>query len=236
MRYWTSEGAGRVRAVEGDQFFVPYRWRRDGSRYPLVWCHGGGADYAVGPNERAVVEALRVPAIATTQGGVSTWGADSVVGAAGTVEADRAYAVANLGAKDGKALIMGGSMGGLTAVLYALANPTKVAALALFIPALDPEYVRVNNVGGNQAAIQAVHGVGTVPAGKQAYLRGADLAATGIPTKVWHSTTDTFTPDASTQEFIAESGCESVSLGAVGHSYASLVSSQVSDFLTSYVR
>lgn len=232
--YWTSEGLARVRAGDGDVQVVPYGWKRDGSRYPAVWNHGAGNNYAYGPTERALWERLLVPVIGTDGGGIRTWGADSVVGPAGTVEADRVWAVNNLGAKPGKAILVGGSMGGLTALLYALSNPAKVSVLVLFIPAFDPEFVRLNDPNAqqlNKAAIEANYGANVVPAAKQGFARGAELAATGIPTKIWYSTSDTFTPLASTQQFIAESGCESTSLGPVGHGYLNVDPDEAAAFI-----
>jgi hypothetical protein len=125
----------------------------------------------------------------------------------------------------------------LDAILYALTNPTKVSAVLACIPAFDPEYVRNNDPNGsllNKTAIEANYGVGTVPAGKQAYSRGADFAATGIPLQLWYSTTDTFTPLASTQTFITASGCDAHSLGAVGHTYLGVDTQVAAAFLAAH--
>lgn len=231
---WSSDGAGRVRASEGDIKVVPFGWRYAGERYPAIWNHGAGGTYQYGPIERLLWDKLLCPAVSTDGLGQRTWGADSVVGVAGSIEAERVWAVNNLGAKPGKLIAIGGSMGGLSALLYTLANPSKVAALLMFIPAFDPEFVRNNDPNGtqlNKTAIEAAYGANPVPAGKQGFTRGADLAATGVPAKLFYSTTDTFTPLASTQEFISDSGCESTSLGAVGHGYNNVDVDEAAEFL-----
>lgn len=213
-----SVAASRVRVGANDQTLTPYGVDRS-KRWPVLWFHGYGADYHIGPVEFFAAEKMWSPWVCTDMGGPATWGGDVATGPAGAAEADRAWAVANLGAKNGKAVLVGGSMGGLNAIMFALQNPAKVAAVHACIPAFDPEYARVNNVGGSKADIEAVYGAGVVPLARQVFLRGADFAATGIPLRIVYSTTDFYTPLASTLRFIADSGCQSANLGAVGHSY-----------------
>ncbi len=238
MRVWGSEGLGRVVATEGDQFLVPYGWCNNQSRRAVIWCHGAGGDYHIGPVELAIANALDCVWVnATCGGGAGTtrrWGDDASLG--NVITDAWGAAKSRFNVKPDKCILWGGSMGGLTAILAALANPTKVAAVGVAIPAIDPEWVRQNDPGGgvNTTAINAFLG-NPVPAGKQAYLRGADFAATGIPAKVWYSTSDTFTPLASTQQFLSDSGLPSVSLGAVGHSYNNITVQQVIDHLLPYV-
>jgi hypothetical protein len=236
MRSWTSDGISRARSGEGDRLLIPYGWKYDGLRRGAIWSHGAAGTYEWGPVERAIFDDLLVPAASTDSGGIRTWGSDAVTGPAGTVEGDRAWMVAQASAKADKALLLGGSMGGLTAILTALANPTKVAAVCVFIPAIDPEYVRLNDPAGgaNTTAIQALYGVNPVPAAKQAYQRGADFRATGIPCQIWYSSNDPYTPVASTETFINAAGAEGRSMGAVGHTYDSVVTATAVQFLKQY--
>lgn len=232
-RCWTDTGRGRIVASEDDQIFVPYGWKHDGSKRLVVWCHGAGGTYEVGPIERAVMELIGAPWVAATLTGPHTWGSDESEDAAVNCWT---WAKANLGVATDSFIIWGGSMGGLTAVLTALDHPSDVAAVGIAIPAIDPEYVRLNDPNPsdlNTAAIEAEYGVGVVPAPKQAYLRGGDWDPS-IPLAVWWSSDDTFTPSASTQTFIADSGAEDHPMGAVGHAYSG-ISAAVADFLVDYV-
>lgn len=150
-------------------------------------------------------------------GGTTTWNNDASLA---RVTAAWDYAKSNLGVKTDKLVLWGGSMGGGTALTYALTNPANVAAVGVSIPALDPEYVRTNNVGGYQASIEANYGAATpVPTVKQPVTRGSEWPATSIPLAVWYSTSDPYTPQASTETFGAAAGAQMHSLGAVGHSY-----------------
>lgn len=234
MNLALSVAQNRIRVGSADETLIPYGVDRS-KRWPVIWFHGYLGTFALGPVEYFAAEQMWSPWICSDMGGTATWGGDAATGAAGAAEADRAWAVANLGCKNGKAVLVGGSMGGLNAIMFALQNPTKVAAVYASIPAFDPEYARANNIGGSKADIEAVYGVGPVPAARQVYQRGADFKALGIPLRLIYSTTDIYTPLASTQRFIAESGCQSKSLGAVGHNYLSSSSAEMAAFLLPYL-
>lgn len=226
MNLIRNTGLGRVRAGEMDAHVIPWRYPRDGSRRAVIWLHGAGGDYRVGPIEMGLMDKLYCPWVCADLGGL-TWMGSTLVTA---VDQAHAWAVANLGAAADKVILWGGSMGGANALYYALEHPENVAAVAGGIPALDPEYVRANNVGGFQASIEAVHGAGTVPADQQVYQRGAEWDSS-VPGHLWYSENDGYTPLASTTEFLSESGVTGTSLGAVGHSYLSTSASAAADFL-----
>lgn len=225
----------RNRAGEMDCLVRPIVGDRS-QRWPIVWCHGYLGDYKPGPVEYFVADKLWSPWVCTDLGGTKTWAGPTITnGTTGVVEGDRAWAVSAMGAKNGKLVLVGGSMGGLNAIAFALNNPTKVAAVHASIPAFDIEYARANNVGGSKTDIEAVYGVGTVPLANQIYTRGADFAATGVPLRIVYSTTDIYTPVASTLAFIAASGCQSRSLGAVGHNYLTADVDEIVNFLSPYL-
>lgn len=238
MNRWISDGRARVVAAEDDQFFVPFGWKYDQSHRAIIWCHGAGGTYAVGPVEAAIAEVLGCVWINATLGGARTWGSD-----ASLTHVTTAWTTAKntFNVKPDKLVLWGGSMGGLTATLYALANPSNVAAVGCAIPGIDPEYVRLNDPGSpanvNKDAIEALYGANEVPAAKQAYSRGADWTST-VPIDIWYSTNDTFTPSASITTFDTAAGaaCTLHSLGAAGHNYLDLPTAEAMSYLSAYVR
>lgn len=232
MRCWSDTGLGRFDANASDRVYVPYGWKHDQSKRLVVWCHGAGGTYEIGPIERQVIEAIGAPWVLSLLGGLRTWGAD-----AGSDAIDEVWdwARTNLAVAADKLILWGGSMGGLTATVYALDNPASVAAVGCAIPAIDPEHVRLNDPAGgaNTTAIEGWYGAGEVPAPKQAYQRGADWDD-AVDLAIWYSTDDPFTPAASTVAFAADSGASLHSLGAVGHSY-SAIAAAVASFLVVHV-
>jgi pimeloyl-ACP methyl ester carboxylesterase len=210
---------GRVRATETDDILIPYGWKFDQSKYPAVWLHGSGAASGkIGPIEHRLNETLNIPMIGTDHLPTSDpWqmrdlGRDAVTGPGGAIEQDAQYLVTNYGAKPGKRGIIGGSMGGLDGLLHALENPDEVAWVVVSIPAGDPEYVRLNDQEptlANKQAIEYNFGAGVVPTAKRPFLRGADYAALNVPTLVIYTENDVYAPQELTEQFIADSGCES---------------------------
>jgi pimeloyl-ACP methyl ester carboxylesterase len=212
--------------------YVPYNWRYDGRVRVVIWLHGSGGDYRVGPTEKWLMEQLPCPWVCALLGGADTWMGATVIA---RITAAFDWAKANLGVRPDTAMLWGGSMGGGNALQYALEHPENVAAVGGAIPALDPEFVRSNNVGGRQAAIEAIHGVGAVPVAKQPVLHGADWNP-GVAAKLWYSTDDPYTPAASVQGFAAAAGVQAVGMGALGHAYENQLyqAADVRDFLAAH--
>lgn len=57
----------------------------------------------------------------------------------------------------------------------------------------------------------------------------------GVPIKMWYSTDDSVAVTARQLAFIAATGCESQSLGAVGHSGATVDGAQVASFVQAHL-
>lgn len=209
-----SFGASRVRAGESDKVYLPDGWRYKPLRRVVLWLHGAGGGWQIGPAERWLIDRVGAPWVCCDLGGPNTWMGTAVLDA---IDDAFEWAVANLGVMDDGFVGWGGSMGGGNLLQYGIERPGNLHAAGVAIPALDPEFVRAGNVAGNRAAIEAVHGVGTVPAGKQTYQRGAEWP--DVPLAMWYSENDGYTPRASSEAFAGLAGAESYSLGAVAHSY-----------------
>src|SRR4051812_36405883 len=115
MAAWSTLAYGAYAAGEYSQALLPYNYARDGSRRVVVWCHGASATFAPGPVER-LIAAAGFPMIACDLGGPDTWGSDTSLA---RVTDAWTYAKANYGVKADKMILWGGSMGSLTATLYA---------------------------------------------------------------------------------------------------------------------
>lgn len=231
MEYWTSYGVGQYAAGEAHVMYLPYGYRRDATKRVIVWCHGAGGTYAVGPQEQALA-AAGFPMIACDLAPAQSWGSDASLS---RVTDAWTFAKANMGVKTDKMLLWGGSMGTLTALLYALAHPADVAAVGCALPIVDPDDVRVNNRGGYQANIEAIYGAGvTVPDNKRP---SQNAGSYSMPMRFWRSTSDIVGLPALADTFdTAVATCDTISLGAVGHAYeAQLAAGEPAAFFSPYL-
>lgn len=227
---------GRVHTGEDDVF---WRWSRGN---PGVLAFHGATNTAwtlpddgVWYGVPAAVANAGFTMLAAGYGG-DTWGNDTAI--ARTLEA-QSYLQGVMGGTAGQIALLGGSMGGLNAINYARAYPANVACLALIVPVVDLADMHDNNRGGLAASIETAYGgssgyaaaVGT----KNPAVNTSEIAALNIPTRIWYSTSDTVTTTASQTTFGAAVGATMTSLGAIGHSMSSIVPSQVSAFIDTYI-
>jgi predicted alpha/beta hydrolase family esterase len=140
------------------------------------------------------------------------------------------------GAKTGKVLMVAASMGALATLNYARANPTKVAALALIVPATHLDYIHDNNATYTAAIETAYGGAVAYEAAQAANDPGQHAAAySGLfPMCMWRASNDTTVFTAKQDEFAAASGCTVVNLGAVGHTDQTVDVTAVAAFLRTY--
>lgn len=221
----TSYGVGLYRASEAHTLFRPriYPLERAG----IIHCHGWAASDPVPlavtaaylttyRDEPSALARRGFVSIAADLGGGETFG--NATGDAGMDDA-LTYLRAN-GASDDPVGLLGGSMGGQTACVWARQHLASVECIALLVPGLDVEDIRVNDRLGAQAAIEAAH---TDNATWQAArptrnpIEFADELA-DIPIRIWYSTDD----DVCLPEFVtafaaAHGNTTLTSLGAVGH-------------------
>lgn len=204
----------------------------------VISCHGSGvlgpAWAMTDPNVAALNQLLAsqgFPVICPDLGGGNTWGNDTSVTRVGQAWTQ----VVAEGAKADKVLLLGGSMGTLTALNYAKANPTNVAAIALVLPIVDLQDAHDNRgftavsetaYGGNAAYLTAL-------AAHNPAVNTASFA--GIPIKLWYSTDDPYAFPATVTAFdTAIASATSQTIGANAHTTAGLDPYQVLDFLRPY--
>lgn len=215
----TSLGAGQVASGQTHQLHIPAGYRYDATRRLVVWCHGAGASYPIGPVEGQLVRA-GFPLIACDLGGMNgyTWGDDASLA---RVTDAWSFGVSKLNAKADKMILWAGSMGGQTALVYAATNGANVAAVGAAIPALDPETIRAGDLQSYASSINAVYG-GAVPTSR----RPAHIAASiTCPVALWPSGNDPICLPTCASYFMAQShptGATANWLGNVSHSYLSL--------------
>jgi pimeloyl-ACP methyl ester carboxylesterase len=208
--YMASMGYNVVRASEWHTFVLPKNWQRDGSKRGVIYCHGAGQDAraAAGwdkaqPNTPATNQRLLAGKIAAAgfplvaiDAGLDAWGNDTAITAMGQAQT---YLQGALGAKAGKILMLGVSMGNLTALNYTRQNRALVAAVVGIMPLSDLNHYFVNS--GNAASVNAAYGGAysdTTNAGglwhNPTKYAAADLA--GLAYKAWYGASDTIVPPA----------------------------------------
>lgn len=231
MGVWASTGVGHYQASERSFGVANRMWKGDQSSRGLLYCPGLGATaltFMQSPHDpvpRALAEA-GVPSASFDFGGSALFGNDTARTRVGTA---RTYANTTWGWQTDKVLLIGGSMGGMTALRWALANPSLVAAIALFIPLVDVQDLYDNDRGGYASDVETAYGAR--PSDAQNPADNADDLA-GIPIKVWSSSDDDLCLQSTHGAFCTASGAELVDLGAVGHNFDSAeYADDVADFL-----
>lgn len=141
--YSLTTSIGNAKAGELDFLWAPTTQRRPATKYGVVLCHGSGNPYgyAMLPNQGSVALPVNfalagIPSVAGEFGG-QAWGSDTAMTAIDTAVT---YMATKLGTPTDKVLLVGGSMGGYTAIRYALTRPTKVAGVIGLIPLTNMNY------------------------------------------------------------------------------------------------
>lgn len=226
----TSRSVGAFRSGEVSVLARSRIGRPDNSRYGAIFCPGynGTADVyfqaVYNPTLRAMADA-GIPVLTADHGGPSTWGNDTAMAA---MDAAYAYLTTTGGAKPGKVLLNGGSMGTLTMLNWTKRNPTKVAGITCALPAVsltdlhDNRYV---DAPGTTNPIRTL--IETAYGGAAGYASAVAThdpnltpsAFTGIPMRLYYSTDDLIALASLATSFAAAVGpsVSLVSLGARGH-------------------
>lgn len=208
---WTSDGVG-LRNSCG-------RLSRDGQSHGIVllagwqatennWSDATGSQVLV-----PLVEHSERGHVACSVGVESYWG-NSTMRDRITTLVDACQAASYFPA--GKVHLVGNSAGSLCALLWALANPTRVASLALALAPVDIQSLYDRNPLGVTASIDAAYG-GRPPDSENPALRAAELL--GIPICLWYSSSDPVGLEAETLAFAEDAGATLQGMGAVDHTW-----------------
>lgn len=228
----TSYGVGQYSthdAAGAHQWGTPRGYKADGTRRLIVWCHSAGGSAAEpwtpGNNVLPALETifnLGLPVISADMSGVG-WGND----ASQTALLDAiTYAASALNPITSKVILCGVSMGGMLALNWARANPTKVSGIALFYPATSLQAIHDGTGGAANGATSTEAAYGGSLATFNAAVATHDpaqntaaIAALGVPMKMWYSTADTTVGTANQTAFATAVGgaLQTKSLGAVSH-------------------
>lgn len=112
-----------------------------------------------------------------------------------------------------KYILVGTSMGGYTALRWAINNTAKTKALALILPLADIVGAYTANIGGLQASIAAAWGVvapAALPAGADITASAAAIKTANIPGRLYYEDSDTITLPATQLAMAATIGASSV--------------------------
>jgi pimeloyl-ACP methyl ester carboxylesterase len=167
-----------------------------GSAPGVVYCHGYG-EVSFSPTNSAntgqypLFNALANQfAVASGDFSNDAWGNSTSVGNVGTT---KTWMQSAMGAQSGKVGLVGVSMGALTALNYAKANPSSVACVVCVLPAIDLNDFATNNTGGYGASANAAYGGtysdGTYGSSSNPYYYAASFPS--IPVHLYYSTADT---------------------------------------------
>lgn len=233
----TTYGLDRYFTGEYDAVFGTARSWAGAQSAGVVFCHGANesATIAYADNaQRAIMRGVGLNATVHVGdlGGTNTWGNDTAIA---RVEDAVTYLRSGWG-QGGPVVLVGISMGNLSAMAYALANPDDVAAIASVIPALDLNDLVTNR--GMGAAINPAYGGayndGTDGPTHSPVLFAADLPA--VPIKLWYASDDPLCVASTVTAFVAaRPSTVTVNVGALGHSDAAVAAAVdgVVDFVDS---
>lgn len=207
---------------------------------PIILCHGynvGALQWYASEGEMAhrAVEAYDITAVGAELAGTSTWGNDASITALG---AAITWAGTNHGTRTDKVALYGTSHGALTALNWAMRNPSKVVAMALTIPAVSLQGIHDRD----PASLGLTAAIDTAYTNHAGYLAGlathdpstvanlATLKTLGPITRIWYSTTDNIIDVAEVTTYAAATGSALVNMGAQGHALGT-AQAEVADWL-----
>lgn len=160
--YSLSNQWGTIRPGQFDSIWTPNP-RRASTKYPCILVHGSGApqEFTYLTNFGSVPLAANIalagiPTMASENDG-QAWGNDQSLT---DIDLQVTALATRFGTPAGKCVLVGGSMGGYTALRYAILNPTKVAAVVGLIPLTDMVYFyNYTYTGTAQAEVASAWGV-----------------------------------------------------------------------------
>lgn len=217
-----------------------------GARRGVIFCHGWGgfgvelvspsAGYA--PLARKLADhggcVVEMADLGKTVANDDMWGNDVAMARMDSVWAELKDSTKGA-AKTDKAIVIGGSMGAITACAWTYRNPTLVKALVLIIPVGDMQYDYNNNIpsAGSTAAMNTAYG-GTPDFSTRNPVQVAPSIT--VPTFIWYASDDPYTTLAQNQALVAAfSNVVGHNMGAVGHTFAAADTNEVLVSVSSYL-
>lgn len=219
-----------VRAINqtgytGTETSVTFHGRQMPGGTPVICCHGvlsTSRQFLNGDGDvpRKLADLYEVTSVSGDLGGLSTWGNDASVDALDELVT---WAGTNHGTRTNRVALYGVSMGGLTALNWAMRNPSKVAAIGLMVPAVSLQGIHDRDPIGIAALIETAY---TNEAGYLAALPTNDpshaaVRATaqqlGPKTRIWYSSDDNVIAASEVLAYAGWTGCAIDNIGAVGH-------------------
>lgn len=213
----TQYGSGFVANESHVDMFSRF-YRADGTTIGVLAGHGAGGlsnvwlAGSVFPLVKPIAD--RYPVVAGDFGGAYSWGNDTAIDA---VASGKTRLQGALGAKAGKVLLYGISMGGAVVLNWARQHLDDVAGILLIKPAVGIEDIRANNRDGLAAGIEAAYGGNAGWQAAKPTHNPVQYAAEldGIPIHIWYAEDDETTIPGRVLAFAADAGdsCVVTSLG-----------------------
>lgn len=219
-----------IRAVNatgytGTETSVVFHGRQAPGGTPVILCHGVLSTSrqffdAEGRVNRELADLYEVTSGSGDLGGLSTWGNDASIAG---VDSLVSYMGANFGTKTARVAIYGTSMGGLTALNWAMRNPTKVVAVGLTAPAVALQGIHDRDPIGLASLIETAYTnqagyLAALPTHDPSHANNRDvIRALGPRTRIWYSTDDNVIAASEILAYAGWSGCALDSMGAIGH-------------------
>lgn len=213
----TTASIGRI--TSGGQDLIMQQRVRTVRPNPVIYCNSaaswpyelGNVGFGINPTARKLVEhgfVLIAPDLDLTWGNATgrTRIADAVT-----------YANTNFGTT-APPILLGGSHGSTSALMYALEATTKPKCLVTFLTIADLKTVQSANTGGQAAGITAAW-ANPVPAQADTLVRASELAS--VPIYANYASDDAFSVNLST--FATSHGNTTLAnVGALGHTDAAM--------------
>lgn len=239
MTTWARTSLGTVSTGELATTILPKYPKAPGTMPGVIYLHGntGTAVEPLDPAFLALVAPIADighPVLSGDWGGPSAWANDTALA---RVTAGRTYLQASMGAKAGKVILVGTSMGGLTALAWAAANTTLVACVVAFLPVCDVSDVVTNNRASLAAVVNAAYSGGWSQATYGATHNPVTMAAAGkyagLPMRLFYGTTDAIVLPSTITTLAASTGASTVATSIPGgHASATLAGIDPATVLT----
>jgi S-formylglutathione hydrolase FrmB len=241
----SSQGINRTASGENDIYAAPIAAWAGGVR-GVIYCHGAGTLASNIPDYNSLGEmhvyndlAERYPTLVVDAGGANNWGNATSVARIGDAVTHLQGASPGRNAKSGTVLMIGASMGFLTAMNYAKANPTKVGCIVGLLPVLDLNDFVTNNRGGFASAINTAYGGAYIEATHGPTSNPYNYRASiTTPMQIYTASDDPWCiPSIATAFDSAVASCTQYDVGALSHTQAAIDAAnrtQILSFLSTY--